>query len=313
MLRLGRKQPPDARIFFATDLHGSTLAFRKLLATPGFYDVNVLVLGGDLTGKRIIPIDPEDWERQLERLGETAEAQGAYLWKATSGEVARLQEDEEFERLVLNKLACQRLEQWLARAEEVLAKTNTPCYVIAGNDDPADFTRLLEDHDGPYMRFCEDRVLPFVDGYAILGFGWSNPTPWRTPREIEDSEVADRLQQLTQKVSDPQRTVLNIHLPPLGVLDSCPELDVTVHPPRPVIRGGLAVMASVGSQSVRDVMLSMQPLLALCGHVHEANGALHLGKTLVVNPGSEYAEGILRGAIIELNDGRVSSHRLTSG
>lgn len=312
-MRLGRKRRPDVRLFFATDMHGSTLTFRKFLSAPRFYDADALIMGGDLTGKQVIPVDPAQWDSKVAQLGEKSETQGTYLWRATAEDVARLRDDPAFERSVLNQLSCERLAGWIDRAEEVLAQTGTPCYVIAGNDDPPEMTKLLKEHDGPHMRFCEDRVLSLVDGYTVAGFGWSNPTPWDTPRELEEDEVAERLRELTKDVGDPRRAVLNIHLPPYGVLDECPALDVSVTPPRPVIKGGLPVMSSVGSPSVRTVVRELGPLLALCGHVHEAGGARKLGETLVVNPGSEYGEGVLRGALVDLRDGEVAAHRLTSG
>jgi Icc-related predicted phosphoesterase len=46
----------DVGLFFATDLHGSDVCFRKFLAAAKVYQVNVLVMGGDLTGKQLIPI-----------------------------------------------------------------------------------------------------------------------------------------------------------------------------------------------------------------------------------------------------------------
>ena len=49
---------PDAptRIFFAADIHGSQVTFRKFLAAAAFYGVDALVFGGDLMGKALVPI-----------------------------------------------------------------------------------------------------------------------------------------------------------------------------------------------------------------------------------------------------------------
>jgi uncharacterized protein len=60
-------------------------------------------------------------------------------------------------------------------------------------------------------------------------------------------------------------------------------------------------MIPVGSTAVRDAILKYQPMLALHGHIHESSGIRKLGTTTLVNPGSEYAEGILRGALIDLD------------
>src|SRR5687767_2027783 len=50
--RSGRR----VRILFATDLHGADVVFRKFLNAVGVYEADVAVLGGDLTGKSIVPI-----------------------------------------------------------------------------------------------------------------------------------------------------------------------------------------------------------------------------------------------------------------
>ncbi|KAA0259849.1 MAG: metallophosphoesterase, partial [Chloroflexi bacterium] len=48
-----------ARLFFATDLHGSERTFRKFINAGKFYEVNTLVMGGDIQGKLMIPIIKE--------------------------------------------------------------------------------------------------------------------------------------------------------------------------------------------------------------------------------------------------------------
>jgi Icc-related predicted phosphoesterase len=306
-----RSRKSRLRLFFATDVHGSTLAFRKFLAAPRFYAADAVVLGGDLTGKSIVPL--ADGRNSAPELEERLENEGAYLWRPRGGAAEGLPEEEATRQQIFTDLACERLRAWLKRAEEVLAESSTPCYVIAGNDDPPDIAEILAAHDGPWVRYCEERTLELGDGYTISGFGWSNPTPWRTPREIDETQLDLRLRQMIGDGFDAQRSIFDIHVPPHGVLDVCPLLDTSTDPPKPILKAGQVATGSVGSTAVRTFVTEHQPLLVLSGHVHEARGAARLGRTLIVNPGSEYREGVLRGALIHLEDGHVSNYQLTVG
>lgn len=311
MFRPGRSRSSMHRLFFATDLHGSTLAFRKFLSAPRFYSVDTLVLGGDLTGKRIIAVADEP-ERVDQAVVERAEREGAYLWASSDEDQVRLRHPEH-ERDIFTRLALERVQEWLARAEKVLAETGTRCFLIPGNDDPPEIAAALTTHEGALVQTCDERVVDMGAGYCIGGLGFSNPTPWGTPRELTEAQLAERLTALAAQCREPQRTILNIHVPPHGTLDICPLLDTSVDPPRPMVRGGEPVTGSVGSTAVRDFLLELSPPLALCGHVHEAYGARRLNGTLVVNGGSEYGDGTLRGALIQLTDGKPSGYQLTSG
>jgi Icc-related predicted phosphoesterase len=97
------------------------------------------------------------------------------------------------------------------------------------------------------------------------------------------------------------------------VLDVAPLLDTSVYPPKAVLKLGQQVLTNVGSSSVRVAIEKYQPPLVLCGHIHESNGVCRIGKSLVINPGSEYGEGILKGAIVNLADKKVLSYQLVSG
>ena len=104
---------------------------------------------------------------------------------------------------------------------------------------------------------------------------------------------------------------MNFHCPPAETsLDQAPALTDDL---RPIVFGGRVMTKPVGSTSMRAAIEQHQPLLGLHGHIHESRGAERLGRTLCVNPGSDYGEGILRGAIIEVVNGRVSSHKFVTG
>jgi Icc-related predicted phosphoesterase len=105
--------------------------------------------------------------------------------------------------------------------------------------------------------------------------------------------------------------VLNLHAPPHDSgLDICPLLDDDF---TPQTAGGQPVMGPVGSVAVRAAIERHAPVLSLHGHVHESRAVAHIGETLSINPGSEYPEGVLRGAIVDLGESGVLSHVLTSG
>jgi uncharacterized protein len=65
---------------------------------------------------------------------------------------------------------------------------------------------------------------------------------------------------------------------------------------------------------VREVIEEARPLLSLHGHIHESRGAVRLGKTLSINPGSSYEQGMLQGAVVDLDGrGKIKHYRLTTG
>jgi uncharacterized protein len=116
---------------------------------------------------------------------------------------------------------------------------------------------------------------------------------------------------VVSSIPDMSRAVFNFHAPPYGTgLDEAPALDENMRP----ILGG-AVMKPVGSTAVKEAILKYQPALSVHGHIHESKGVLRLGKTLTMNPGSSYTDGVLQGAVIDLNEkkGKVARYILVNG
>jgi Icc-related predicted phosphoesterase len=148
----------------------------------------------------------------------------------------------------------------------------------------------------------------------MISQGFSTPTPWRTPREVSDEQLGTMIDRMIAQVSDLSRCIFNFHDPPNdSTLDTCPMLDWNTDPPTQIVKAGQVVLFGAGSQSVRRAIEAHQPVLGLHGHIHESPGAIHIGRTLCVNPGSEYGEGILRGCLVNLANGKVESYQLTSG
>jgi Icc-related predicted phosphoesterase len=117
---------------------------------------------------------------------------------------------------------------------------------------------------------------------------------------------------MISRVEHMENCIFNLHCPPFDTpLDEAPELDKTL---KPVVRtGGEVSMIHVGSTTVRQLIEKRSPLLGLHGHIHEARGFIKIGRTLCINPGSEYGEGLLRGALLNIDKKGVMSYLLTRG
>jgi uncharacterized protein len=328
----GRKDKSNAtKLFFVTDVHGSQTTFRKFVNAGSFYGVDVLVLGGDIAGKMVVPIlelgggryraTIQSITHELQGDDEVAAFEkragklGTYTAIVTPDEYDELADDPARIDVLYHRLATERMAQWIEFAEERLAGTGIRCYVTGGNDDAPDILDPLVTHDGENVIDCEGKAVEIDDdGHLMLSTGLSNPTPWHTPREVPDETLGETIEELLSGVEDFSRAIFNFHPPPKdSTLDTAAELDWTTDPPRVVTSGGTPVMKGAGSAAVRAAIERYQPLLSLHGHIHESRGQTTIGRTISVNPGSEYGEGLLRGALVTLAGDKVESVQLTSG
>lgn len=313
------------RIFFATDIHGSETCFLKFLNSAGFYKADVLIMGGDITGKMIIPeVQRSDGayeanflgvdhvlrsERDLLGLERRIGLVGFYPYRTTRREFENLQNEEGKLDELFSRLMVGRLERWMRTAEERLRGAAVRVYVTGGNDDRFVIDPVLKSSS----RIIDpEGAVTEVDGsHEMISCAWTNPTPWKTPRECGEEELSRRLSDMISKVRDVGCCIFNTHAPPVDSgLDTCQKLDENL---RPVFVGGQPAMFGAGSLAVRRMIEKHQPLLGLHGHIHESRGASRVGRTLCLNPGSEYSEGILRGVIVDLEERKVRSHLFTSG
>jgi Icc-related predicted phosphoesterase len=180
-----------------------------------------------------------------------------------------------------------------------------PCILNGGNDDIWEIDDIIE--SSPCVQFGEGKMLD-LDGFPLISMGWTNPTPWDTFREAPEPELARKIDEVAGLVPDMERAIFNFHAPPYGTgLDEAPALDDQLRP----THGG-AVMKPVGSTAVRDAILRHQPMLSVHGHIHESRG---VKRTLAINPGSVYGDGVLQGAVLELNPkkGKVTKYLLING
>jgi Icc-related predicted phosphoesterase len=318
------------RLFYATDVHGSERTFRKFVNCAKFYKVDHIIMGGDIMGKFLVPIVDEGGGRyrvtlqeELHHLdGETAvgeirehiETLGFYHVTVGEDELRAMQADQSQIDTTFHRLARERIERWIALADERLADTPIKWYVTGGNDDPPDVLTVFDEVQSEHVVNCEGRVVLFDDFYPMANCGHSNPTPWATPRETDEDSLYQLLEQAVVGIDDFTSAIFNMHVPPYDcTLDDCPKLDWSTDPPTPVVIAGVPQSAPAGSTAVRKIIEKHAPLLALTGHIHESRGLVNIGRTTVINPGSEYGEGIIRGCIITLEPGKVVGYQMTSG
>jgi Icc-related predicted phosphoesterase len=152
------------------------------------------------------------------------------------------------------------------------------------------------------------------EDHTMISVGISTPTPWKTPREVPEEELGAMIDKMAALVPDMSKAIFNFHDPPKdSTLDTCPMLDWDKDPPEQIISGGQPVMHGAGSRAVRDAIEKFKPMLGLHGHIHESQSVAKIGRTTIINPGSEYAEGILRGCLVNFADGEVIGYQMTSG
>ena len=311
------------KIFFTTDVHGSEVCFMKFLNAAKAYKANAIILGGDITGKMIIPLVPKADKTYTvyggDAIGtfEVSDVEEVKKKIMGSGYYPYIMSDQEYDHMrtekneldtLFSELMKQQVERWNNIAEERLKGTEVKCYISPGNDDRFIIDSVIG--GGSSVVNPEDQVVD-IGGYEMITSGFVPPTPWNTSRECSEEELARKIENMTTKVQAMPKCIFNIHTPPHNSkLDEAPLLDENL---RPIQKGGSPVIAAVGSTAVRTAIEKHQPLMGLHGHIHEGRGAQKIGKTLCLNPGSEYGEAVLRGVIVNLDGAKIKSYVFTSG
>ncbi|MGA2663816.1 MAG: metallophosphoesterase [Nitrososphaerales archaeon] len=299
------------RLFFVTDVHGSDRCFRKFINAGKFYNAGVLVLGGDITGKMIVPVVKQADGTYKAEFGGTAyvlksqdqvnetvkniKDSGFYPYMAEPKDVEELSAKPELVHELFKKLMKESIEGWMKLAEERLKGTGIKCYVSPGNDD----------------YFEIEKTVFIDDEHEMITLGYANHTPWNSPREVDEDVLQQKIDKMIAQVKNMKTTLFNLHVPPINtVIDQAPKLDENL---KPVISGGNIVMTSAGSTAVRASIEKHQPLAGIHGHIHESRGMVKIGQTMCFNPGSEYNSGILKGLLCDIEKDKVKSYMLTSG
>lgn len=312
------------RLFYAGDVHGSRVCWKKFVNAAAHYPADALVMGGDLTGKALVPIVREgDGTYSARVIGERREARTAeeldQMQRAitTNGMYHLIVDPEEAERLrtdagrrgaAFEAALLDELRLWVEFADERLAGSDCLAYVIPGNDDPWSIDAVLA--AGTSVDACDEAVR-MVGGHEMISFGYANRTPWKTPRELDEEEIYTRLRALVDQLENPAGAIFNIHVPPRdSSLDTAYEVDEDLSY---VTKGGRPHEIATGSSAVRQIIEEAQPLLSLHGHIHESKGVTSIGRTVAINPGSDYGSGHLDGCLIHLAPDRVINQYLVSG
>ncbi len=312
-------------IYYAADIHGSERCWRKFLNAAGFYGADVLILGGDVTGKVLVPIVRRGgaWvgrilgevrragtREELQRMEDVLRTNGMYPYVCDEDEYERLERDHAYMRSVFSEQMRAHLARWIELADERLRGSGVEVYVMPGNDDEFGVEDVIAESE--VVTNPEGRVVEIADGQLeMISLGWANPTPWHSPRECPDEELGEKIRAMLPGLSGSKPALFNLHVPPHGSgLDWAPLLTEDL---RPVQAGGEVQMVPVGSKAVDAVLREHQPLLGLHGHIHESRGVARIGSSLSLNPGSRYGEGVLDGVLVTIVRGKVKSYQLVSG
>ncbi|MEW5991320.1 MAG: metallophosphoesterase [Chloroflexota bacterium] len=311
------------RVFFATDIHGSDVCWRKFLNAGAFHKADVLIMGGDMTGKAMVPIVARNggWELtlreqdhrlstedELRAMEKRISDRGYYPVRTTPDELTTWQTEPALVDARFKAEMLAGVQRWMELADERLGGGSIRCVVSPANDDMFEIDPIIE--AARHVELGEANTIA-LDGFSLVSTGWANPTPWKTFRELPEAELRTRIDALVAGVTDPRRAIFNFHAPPYASnLDSAPKLDENMR----YVAGGQA-LTPVGSTAVRDAITAYGPALSLHGHIHEGRGAVRIGRTLAVNPGSTYEDGVLQAAIVDLDPkkGEVKRYLLING
>jgi uncharacterized protein len=311
------------KIFYATDVHGSEICWKKFINAGPFYEVDAIILGGDMTGKAVIPLiyqGSNRWKvtvQEVENILEGKEAlenmvksirnRGYYPYVTDPDETAAISSDQALSDRVFMKEVLTTLERWLDYADKKLAGSSLRCYVCPGNDDAFEIDEVLK--TSKCVENIEGRVIQLDQHHEMISSGWTNPTPWDTEREEEEASLEKRYEAMASSLKNPRTAVFNLHAPPFSSgLDEAPELTSDMR----LAYAGQSLIP-VGSKAALKLIEKYAPLLGLHGHIHEGRGSRKLRKTLCINAGSMYEQGILLGAVIDLHPKKVGNYILTSG
>jgi Icc-related predicted phosphoesterase len=316
--------PGELALYYASDVHGSDVCWRKFLRAGAFYKADALVMGGDLTGKAVVPIarEPDGSytarflgearaardEAELAELTDAVRLNGMYPWVADSAAIDEVSADGRRQSDLFDRVIADEIRRWMQMADERLDESSTAAYVIAGNDDPWYVDDALR--SSKRMQFCDDQVVQLGD-HELLSLSYANPTPWDSPRELPEDELYTRLRSLSDQLERPETAIFNLHVPPYDSgLDRAVAIDSEL---RVKVEAGGTSEVPVGSTAVRQILEEVQPMLSLHGHIHESRGAAHLGRTLAINSGSEYNTGRIHGVVVKIAADRVANHQFVIG
>jgi Icc-related predicted phosphoesterase len=311
------------KLFFATDIHGSDICWSKFLNAGKFYGADVLILGGDMTGKAVVPLIHQggnnyrvtlleqvfdvSGDAEVQEIIKKIRSRGYYPYVTNPDEITELGKIPDKVHQIFLQEVLKVVQQWMDLADKKLDGSGMKVYCSPGNDDMDEVDDIIR--TSRHVLLVEGQVTQIDPHHEMIASGWSNRTPWNTHREEDEDQLKVRYDAMISKLKDPRNAIFNIHVPPYkSSLDEAPELDKDL---RPVLAG--QSLQPVGSTALREAIRKYQPLLGLHGHIHEGRGATRIGKTLCINPGSMYEQGTLLGTIVTLGRNKIENYVLTTG
>ncbi len=154
---------------------------------------------------------------------------------------------------------------------------NSKLLTVPGNCDTYEVDAYLSEKE--INLHADSKV---INGFTFVGMGGSLPGPGNTPLEFSEKEFESVLTQTFGKLESEHPVILMTHQPPQK--SAADRISPFVH---------------VGSKSLRRIIEKYEPLLSVCGHIHESRGKAQIGRTWVVNPGPMKNGNY---AVIELSD-----------
>jgi Icc-related predicted phosphoesterase len=313
------------RLYFACDIHGSQKCFNKFINAGKFYEADVIIMGGDITGKSILHIEKQSngnyrsnfmgiensfsSNEEMESFKKSVQTAGFYPYISSLDEWEAIKNDQTAMDELFAGLMKKSLEEWMDFAEQKLKDTHIKCFIMPGNDDPLSVSEILK--ESTRIIDPEDKIVQIDDYLTMVSCGYSNPTPWNSPRECSEAELKAMIDKMMQAVTDPHSCILNAHVPPFNTtLDDAPRLSSSLQVQS---SGGVVETAPVGSTAVLEAIKQYGYILSLHGHIHEVHAMKEIGRTLSINPGSDYGDGVLHGALVSLSKDKVKSYQLVSG
>jgi len=237
----------------------------------------------------------------------TIRNRGYYPYVTNPDEVAEISAAPGRSDALFLKEAVQTVQHWMEYADAKLDGTPLRCFVCPGNDDMFEIDEVIK--QSKRVELVEGKVVQLDDHHEMINSGWSTPTPWNTHREESEDQLRARIQAMIDQLKDVKNSVFQLHNPPYGSgLDEAPELTKDL---RPAFAGRSLI--PVGSHAVLQLIEKYEPMLTLHGHIHEGKGTRLYKRTLCINPGSMYEQGMLHGAVVELKPNKIGTYILTTG
>ncbi len=142
---------------------------------------------------------------------------------------------------------------------------NRNVYAQIGNMD----TREVEEYLDETRVNVHKKMVRLSDDVHLLGLGYSNPTPFSTPSEVDEKQLETWLDSVLDQALEARNLIFMSHTPPY---DTGADL--------------LSSGKRAGSRAVRNFIERVQPGVCVTGHIHEARSVDHIGKTIIINPGT---------------------------